>query len=120
MKKIFVFLMALLPVMAFAQTPTETPGNFLIQAKVGNLNSPARAYLFYQVGANKVVDSSLIVNGAFSFHGDVLDPNRATMVIDHAGKGVAALDPKTADALTFILSKENITITSATDSVYKG
>jgi peroxiredoxin len=119
MKKIFVFLMALLPAMAFAQTPTDTTGNFIIQAKIGNLNSPARAYLFYQLGANKVVDSSLIVNGVFSFHGDVIDPNRATMVIDHTGRGISSLDPKTADALPFILAKENIALSSVTDSVYR-
>lgn len=117
MKKVFVFFMALLPAMAFAQTPVETSGNFTIKAKVGNLNSPARAYLFYQVGANKVVDSALIVNGQFSFKGDVIDPNNATLVIDHAGTGIPKLDPKAADALGFFIDKDSITVISATDSV---
>lgn len=111
--------MALLPAMVFAQTPTETTGNFTIQAKVGNLNAPARAYLFYRVGANKVVDSSLIVNGVFNFKGDILDPNAASLVIDHAGKGMANLDPKTADAINFLLDKGNMTLASSTDSVAK-
>jgi len=119
MKKVFVFLMALLPAMAFAQTPTETTGNFTVKAKVGNLNSPARAYLFYQIGANKVVDSALIVNGSFSFKGDVIDPNNATLVIDHAGTGMAKIDPKSADALGFFIDKDSISVISATDSVAK-
>lgn len=105
--------------MAFAQTPTETTGNFTIQAKIGNLNSPARAYLFYRVGANKVVDSAVIVNGAFSFKGDILDPNAASLLVDHAGKGVASLDPKTADVLSLILDKSAIAVNSATDSIAK-
>lgn len=120
MKKVFVFIMALLPAMAFAQTPVETSGNFTVKAKVGHLNSPARAYLFYQVGANKVVDSALIVNGAFSFKGDVIDPNNATLVIDHAGTGIQKLDPKSADALGFFIDKDSINVVSATDSVANG
>ncbi len=110
----------MLPAMAFAQQlPSDSTGNFTIQAKVGNLNSPARAYLLYQLGANKVVDSALIVNGVFTFKGDVIDPNRATLVIDHTGRGIASLDPKTADALPFILDKAAISVSSITDSVAK-
>ena len=110
-----------MPAMAFAQAPAsvETPGNFTIQAKIGNLNAPARAYLFYQVGANKVVDSALITNGVFSFKGDVLDPNNASLVIDHAGAGIAKLDPKTADGIGFFIDKDSISVVSATDSVSK-
>jgi peroxiredoxin len=125
MKKVFIFLMSLLPIVAFAQTPAvgtpaaETPGNFSVQAKIGNLNTPARAYLFYQVGANKVVDSALIVNGVFSFKGDVIDPNPASLVIDHKGAGLSTLDPKTADGLAFYLEKGDLTVTSAIDSVSK-
>ena len=120
MKKILVFLTALLPVAAFAQTPDATStGNFTIKANVGKLNAPARAYLFYQLGANKVVDSVQIINGAFSFKGDVTDPNRATLVIDHIGGGIAKLDPKTADATSFMLDKDSISVVSSTDSIAK-
>ncbi|NNU34562.1 DUF4369 domain-containing protein [Mucilaginibacter sp. S1162] len=66
MKKLLFILSALLPALAFAQAPTS---NFTINGKVGKVGSPAWAYLFYQVGANKVVDSALVTNGNFVING---------------------------------------------------
>jgi len=122
MKKIFVYILAFLPALAFAQTPdnpAETPGTFTIQGKIGNVGSPARAYLFYQLGANKIVDSTQIVGGSFTLTGKVMDPGQAFLVIDHSGLGAAGLDPKTADGLSFFIEKGNMSITSATDSAAK-
>jgi hypothetical protein len=115
MKKIFICIIALLPVLAFAQD-TSIPAPFTITGKIGNLGSPARAFLFYQLGANKIIDSSLIVQGSFKFNGNVMDPGQAYLVIDHAGGGSNKLDSKTADALPFFIEKGTTTITSATDS----
>jgi peroxiredoxin len=119
MKKIFLYLIALVPSLAFSQTPAEIPGTFIIQGKVGNLNAPARAYLFYQFGANKVMDSAEIVQGSFSLKGNVMDPGQAVLIIDHKGGGSATLDEKTADGLSFFIEKGAIAITSTTDSVAK-
>jgi len=119
MKKIFVFIIALLPSLAFAQSTLPTPGPFTIQGKVGNLGSPARAYLFYQLGANKVVDSALITQGAFTFTGTAMDPGQAFLVIDHAGLGSSKLDNAKGDILSFFVEKGNMTVTSATDSIAK-
>jgi peroxiredoxin len=116
MKKIFVYIITLLPLMAFAQGG-PIPAPFIINAKIGHLNGPARAYLFYQLGANKIVDSALIVQGSFSFNGNVMDPGQAYLVIDHTGGGESKLDTKTADALSFFIEKGTLTVTSATDSV---
>jgi len=112
-------MLALLPAMAFAQTPAETPGTFDIQGKVGNLNSPIRAYLFYQLGANKVIDSSEIVQGSFSFRGQCMDPSQAFMIIDHKAVGSSRLDNTATDVLTFFVEKGTTTITSVTDSISK-
>jgi peroxiredoxin len=115
MKKIFVYISLLLPSLAFAQS---TPGTFTIQAKVGHLGAPARAFLFYQLGANKIVDSSLVVDGSFSFKGGVLDPSPAILIIDHTGQGSAKLD-NTSDGVSFYVEKATINVNSATDSIAK-
>jgi len=127
MKKIFSFILALLPVFTFAQViskqmpaqPTEEqPQSFLIQTKVGELNSPAKAFLIYRLGANNVIDSSAIVAGNFDFTGTVINPTNAILLIDHKGVGFSNLN-KDADGLSFYIEKGTIHIATATDSVSK-
>jgi peroxiredoxin len=108
MKKIFLFIIALLPLMVFAQSE-EIP--FSIKSKVGNFNYPARAYLLYQVGANRMVDSAEITNGSFNFKGTIINPTGALMVIDAKGAGIARLD-SSADNLSFYIDKGDFSITS--------
>ncbi|SDS03436.1 Peroxiredoxin [Mucilaginibacter mallensis] len=119
MKKIFVFIIALLPSLAFAQTTSPTVSTFTIQGKVGSLNAPVRAYLFYQLGANKIIDSSEIVQGSFKFSGQVMDPSQALLVIDHKGLGSAYLDEKSLDGLSFYVEKGTMAVVSTTDSIGK-
>ncbi len=113
MKKIFIAMLALLPVAALAQDMKT----FLINSKVGNLNMPARAYLMYRLGANTVTDSAQITNGNFVLQGHIINPTQAIMVIDRQGVGIANLDT-TADNLSFYLDKGTMQINSA-DSVAK-
>lgn len=113
MKKIFLLTIALLPSLVFAQSLTES---FTINGKVGNLNAPVKAYLFYQLGANKVVDSALVVNGSFTITGEVFDPVSAFLVLDHKGVGIAKLG-QGLDGLSLFVDKNPITITGK-DSVY--
>jgi len=112
MKKIFLYIISLLPLMAAAQ---DQP--FTIKSKVGNLNAPARAYLLYQLGANRVIDSAEITNGSFNFSGNILNPTNAYLIIDAKGVGFSKLD-NSADVLSFYVDKGEITINSA-DSVSK-
>jgi peroxiredoxin len=112
MKKL-LFLFTVLPLFTFAQTST-----FNIKGHVGNLNSPVRMYLLYQLGANKIADSSAVVNGDFSFTGQLLNPTNAYLVTDYKGQGLNKLTVN-LDMLTFFIDKGDITITSATDSVAK-
>jgi peroxiredoxin len=113
MKKIVLFLLALLPAAVFAQDPQV----FTLNGKVGSLNAPARAYLAYQLGANKYVDSAIVTNGSFTFTGRLLNPTNASLLLDHTGAGLARVD-STADVLNLYLEKGVITITSP-DSVKK-
>jgi len=127
MKKIFFSILALLPVLAFAQTPAansvatptaETPQSFLLQIKVGDVNAPAKAFLIYRLGANNVIDSTAIVNGNFDFTGSIINPTNAILLIDHKGVGFSNLD-KSTDALSFYIEKGNISIATSTDSISK-
>lgn len=113
MKKILIYLALFLPLATFAQQPQA----FVINGKFGNLGTPAKAYLAYQVGANKVVDSAIITNGTFQFKGDVLNPTSASLLLDHKGKGLDKVD-STADVLNFYVEKGDINLTSP-DSAYK-
>jgi peroxiredoxin len=113
MKKILFYMLALAPIMAFAQEPQS----FEIKTKVGNLNAPARAYLLYQVGANRVVDSAIITDGNFDFKGQIINPSAALLLIDRKGVGLNALDSAT-DLLNFYVDQGTFSI-SSTDSISK-
>lgn len=114
MKKLLSLLAVLLPLFAVAQVG----GTFTIKGKAGNLNAPAQVYLLYQLGANKVADSSAVVNGDFSFTGNTLNPVNAFLVMDSKGVGMAKLDEAKADVFTFFLDKGETTITTP-DSISK-
>jgi peroxiredoxin len=113
MKKVFFYILFLLPFFAAAQNGYP----FLIKSKIGHLNTPARAYLIYSLGANRVVDSTLIDNGSFNFNGTIDNPGGALLVIDAKGVGIARLD-STADNLTFYIDKGEFSINSP-DSLSK-
>lgn len=111
MKKIILSAFCLLPLGLMAQEP------FTVKGKVGNLNSPAKAYIQYRDGSNVVMDSAAIVNGAFEFKGATTFPVSASIRVKHDAAPVET-DPKKrkpADALSFYIDKTvNI---SATDSI---
>ena len=113
MKKLFFYLLLSLPLLSFAQVPAA----FNLNGKFGNLN--ARIYLGYQVGSNRVLDSTQIVNGSFQFKGDLIYPSYAILIIDYKAVGAAKLDAgDSADKFAFYLDKGTINITSP-DSAYK-
>src|ERR1700761_2419893 len=113
MKKILFYILFLLPFFAAAQDGDP----FVIKSKIGHLNNPARAYLIYSLGANRVVDSTFINNGSFDFSGKIINPGGALLVIDAKGVGIARLD-STADNLTFYIDKGEFAINSP-DSLSK-
>jgi len=105
--------MLLLPFAAWAQEPQA----FVIKGKIGTLNAPAKAYLAYQEGATKVIDSALMTNGSFTFSGKVMNPTNASLLLDHKGNGLTKMD-STADVLNFYVEKGELSLTSP-DSAYK-
>lgn len=109
MKRIALIATCLLPAAVMAQ------GKFTINAKVGNLGSPAKAYLYYGPRAKQITDSVNIVGGKFAFTGTVAGITQASIRIKHdaapAKRGVAP------DAFVFYLEPATIQLVSATDSV---
>jgi peroxiredoxin len=113
MKRLFFLITALLPTLAFAQIATK---NFTINGKAGTITKPTWAYLFYQTGANKVIDSALVINGNFTISGNIFLPSNSTLVIDHTGAGSGKLG-NTPDFLNFWLDKGTTNITTDKDSI---
>ncbi|MFD2147805.1 redoxin domain-containing protein [Mucilaginibacter antarcticus] len=110
MKKILFLLGLLVPAMGFAQQA------FTVSGKIGKVSTPALAYLLYQQGAIKVVDSALIVNGSFTIIGTVPSPSFAMLVIDHKGVGMAKLG-NTPDMLNLFVDQGTISISTEKDSI---
>lgn len=111
MKRIALIAACLLPAAVMAQGQSK----FTINGKVGNLGSPAKAYLYYGPRAKQVTDSVNIVGGKFTFTGQLAGISQASVRIKHdaapAKRGVAP------DAIVFYLEPAAIQIVSATDSV---
>ena len=107
MKKFILSAAMILPFAAMAQQ------GFTINGKIGTLNAPAKAYLIYRTPAGQFADSTNIVNGAFTFKGQVEMPVSANIRVKHT-EPTAVRTP--LDVLGFYVENKNITI-SAKDSV---
>jgi len=117
MKKLILNIIAILPLATFAQAPAGN--SFTVTGKISNLNTPARMYILYKAGANKVLDSTLLTNGSFTITGSIPSPSNALLVLDHKGIGITRLG-NTADALEFMLDKGTTNVNTAKDSVKYG
>ncbi len=73
MKKLILVLLYSLPFLTFAQQ------SFTLNGDVKNLKSGDKIYLVYADGGTRVVDSTLVANGAFSFKGTVNEPMMANL-----------------------------------------
>jgi len=111
MRKLLITAVCLLPVAAMAQ------GKFTLQAKVGNLNTPAKAFLYYSAGGNQVVDSAVITGGKFSFTGPLAGVTQAAIRVAHDNTAPDVKNPASVDVFTFYLEPKAVVINSASDSV---
>ena len=94
MKKLIAIGLLLLPASAlFAQT-----GAYTLSASVGHDNAPAKAYLMYKNASGNVTDSATLTNGAFTFKGNLTEPIKARLVVDHKGEGIRQI--RKADLLS--------------------
>lgn len=66
-------------------------GAYTINGKIGKLTTPAKAYVMYRSGKTMVTDSAQIKNGAFQLKGEVTDPMKVRLIIDHKGVGLRNL-----------------------------
>ncbi|HVI45714.1 MAG TPA: TlpA disulfide reductase family protein [Chitinophaga sp.] len=110
MKKMLTIAAMTLPVALYAQE-----GAFTLKGKVGNLQAPAKAFLYYRAESNRIQDSADLKNGTFEFKGNLKDPVKATLVLKHATPPVRPYD---RDVLDVYLEKGAITLNSP-DSVSK-
>lgn len=116
MMKIFTYAVAalLLPTLATAQT-----AGFTLKGTIQKINAPAKAYLIYRNNTGDVIDSAEVKNGAFEIKGQVTDPAKAMLVIDHKGIGFDNLrKEKAVDLLNMYIESGNITL-KGVDSVSK-
>ena len=68
-KSVFIFMMFLLPLSFFACQ--AAPGKYVVKAQLNTGGKSARAYLAYNVGNTKMVDSTDVKNNNFSFTGNM-------------------------------------------------
>jgi peroxiredoxin len=110
MKRMILLALAIAPAAVWGQN-----SSYVLKAKIGDDEAPAKAYLLQIVNGKQIIDSALIDNGAFQFTGTIAEPARAKLVLDHHGEGLAHLGTN-ADVIALYLEKGNIDIT-AKDSV---
>lgn len=104
MKKIVLAVITLLPAIALAQD-----GKYIIQGKVGNLNTPAKIYLQYSIKDKVTTDSVTLKDGAFQFSGAVGDvPINAYLVLNEKGSG-----PNYKDYKSVYLEKGTINVSGS-------
>lgn len=85
--------------------------DFTLSGKIGNLDSPAKAYLSYRTESQLVLDSAILSDGSFKFHGTVDQPVRAVILLMHHGE-----DPRESgspDMKEIYLESGNVRITSS-------
>ncbi|RXK83118.1 TlpA disulfide reductase family protein [Filimonas effusa] len=89
---------------------------YVIKAKVGSLNAPAKAFLYYKIKGENHVDSADIRNGQFTFKGKVGAPKEANILVLHDREPENPVMRPQKDVLAFFIEDKNIQIT-ATDSI---
>lgn len=90
--------------------------SFTIKGTVAKLNPPAKAFLTYKKNGERVIDSTEIRNGKFSFRGFAGGTKEAHIVVNHKEEDQnPAMRPR-QDILAFFLEERTITVT-AKDSI---
>jgi peroxiredoxin len=85
MKNIILACILMVQLSAYAQIAKKT---YTIAGVYGTFNSPARAYLEYELAGRLFVDSVVLKNGKFRFAGNTASPPvSATLILDSNAKG---------------------------------
>lgn len=116
-KMILTAVAAVGTMVASAQT------GYVIKGQIGKLGKPAKAFLLINMEGKQVLDSAVLVNGAFTFKGSVPSPMEATLRLKHDNTPEIPGKRIKVDGMAIILGNENITITgkdSIRTAVIKG
>lgn len=107
MKKKFFLAALLAPGLAFAQS-----GKYSLSIRLKSVTAPVKAYLVKDYGwsLQKFLDSAVLQNGSYTFTGQIEEPAKISVLIDHDGT-TAAKWSKTADVIDCYLEKGRIDIT---------
>lgn len=89
---------------------------YVIKGKVGNLNAPAKAYLYYKVKGANHVDSTVLKNGQFTFKGKVVNPKEANILVTYGPQEENPAVRPERDVFAFLIEDKNMQIT-AKDSI---
>ncbi|GGH61069.1 thiol:disulfide interchange protein [Filimonas zeae] len=100
----------------FAPAALWAQEGYVVKGKVGNLNAPAKAYLYYKVKGVSSVDSVFLKNGQFTFKGKVGAPKEANILVVHGEQQDNPAIRPTRDVLAFFIEDAVIQIT-AKDSI---
>lgn len=111
-KRIFASIAIMLPAVAMAQTAPEP---FMINGRLSQVKQSYKVYLSYQSAGKSVMDSTMLVDGAFMFTGKLPAPTGALLLVDHIGAGFPGFS-RTGDVLSFYVDKGSLFI-AAEDSV---
>lgn len=107
MKTKIIAIAALFPLFAAAQN-----SSFTISGKIGNLNKPVTVYLDYKDDGAGREDSTVLVNGTFSFSGHTEGYAVARMSLGHIGEGKQMAIYRGNDDIYFYFANENMVINS--------
>ncbi|MCX2584436.1 TlpA disulfide reductase family protein [Pedobacter sp. MR22-3] len=86
------FLMIAAVASIYSQMLYAQANTYFINGKIGELNTPAKAYLNYKSAAGWQMDSTLIKQGKFSFSGTVPEDQQATLFVNKSGDGVRSIN----------------------------
>jgi hypothetical protein len=107
-----VLLSLLCPVVLFAQ-----PGRYTV---TGKLHLKTSAVIYFNIvgnGRQKMSDTISVKDGSFTFTGEIDEPKKAVLILDHEKTGQASAQYKpNADKLEVFLTKGTLSITG-TDSI---
>lgn len=84
-KNIILSLLCLLAISSRADNQS-----FTFEGKIGTWNAPAKLYFSYWSDGNEQLDSTILVNGQFSFKGAINEPSFCRLFMDYSGNGIAS------------------------------
>lgn len=111
MKSTILFILIACPSLPFAQQ------KYVIKGKAGALNAPAKIFLVYNAGNQRITDSSAVKNGVFEFAGQVDDITQAILIMDYKGTGLQSFAPNSPYDSSPLFLEQGTTTLSSTDSL---